>query len=591
MIHHNYTTTNNGTNTMNGIKPSKTNHKHNHYYGKLANLRSVRFHNLHLSVRDSMENNQNIMQTYTGQSEQQQHIQPPTRILNRRRSTINSIGMVNPLQEIEDSISSQKLLQLNQSSLLTTFISIHSNIHNKLLYISEIISNDMNPQFEINLPYVPPNIHKCVIKLWCRNHGDGDWKLLCLYKLNLRKVTTVESSSLENLDLYKSNTLSLQLNDGWFTFQDMLNRIIIDDDKKLNVNSLSQPIPSYTFDSIRCLNNLYNSLQELFISKHNLMQQIKLYIGNLQDYKNINNINVVLNKLQFQVHKLIHDVNRLNSQNEQLNNKIYNIKQKINDLHNIIETFNINTKEIIENKLELYETEIQNIQVSQLSLQQQKLNKLLKTKMKLIEVVFPIDNIDSTKFSILGFQFPQDQQEILAICYYNNPSIELKNQYYQPEFDNETQLHNFKIQQINATLSIVVQLMILIADITNTDYKYKMVLHGSQSYIIDEISKNYPLLKKTPSHNIKPFKFPLYYDSTTNEKVIVSLGNQSSLMIMNQEFEYGLKLLNKNLIILIDKVQNLMFGDGSGNYDSHVPIECLDNVLWNLKYLELFMTV
>ena len=86
----------------------------------------------------------------------------------------------------------------------------------------------------------------------------------------------------------------------------------------------------------------------------------------------------------------------------------------------------------------------------------------------------------------------------------------MKNQYYQPEFDNETQLHNFKIQQINATLSIVVQLMILIADITNTDYKYKMVLHGSQSYIIDEISKNYPLLKKTPSHNIKPSNFELY---------------------------------------------------------------------------------
>ena len=169
-------------------------------------------------------------------------------------------------------------------------------------------------------------------------------------------------------------------------------------------NVLPQPIQSYTFDSIRCLNNLSNSLQELAISKHNLMQQIKLYIGNLQDYKNINNINVVLNKLQFQVHKLKHDVNKLTLQNEQLNNKIYNIKQKINDLHNIIESFNTNTKEIIENKLELYDTEIQNMQVLQLSLQQQ-LNKYLKTNMKSIEFVFPIDNIDSTKFSILGFQF------------------------------------------------------------------------------------------------------------------------------------------------------------------------------------------
>ena len=33
----------------------------------------------------------------------------------------------------------------------------------------------------------------------------------------------------------------------------------------------------------------------------------------------------------------------------------------------------------------------------------------------------------------------------------------------------------------------------------------------------------------------------------------MSLGNQS--LIMNQEFEYGLKLLNKNLVILIDKIQ------------------------------------
>ena len=72
---------------------------------------------------------------------------------------------------------------------------------------------------------------------------------------------------------------------------------------------------------------------------------------------------MVLNKLQFQVHKLKHDVNKLTLQNEQLNNKIYNIKQKINDLHNIIESFNTNTKEIIENKLELYDTEIQNMQV------------------------------------------------------------------------------------------------------------------------------------------------------------------------------------------------------------------------------------
>ena len=73
----------------------------------------------------------------------------------------------------------------------------------------------------------------------------------------------------------------------------------------------------------------------------------------------------------------------------------------------------------------------------------------------------------------------------------------MKNLYYQPEFDSETQWHNFKIQQINAALSIIVQLMVLIiADITNTDYKYKMVLQEIKSYIVDEISKDYPITKK-----------------------------------------------------------------------------------------------
>ena len=39
--------------------------------------------------------------------------------------------------------------------------------------------------------------------------------------------------------------------------------------------------------------------------------------------------------------------------------------------------------------------------------------------------------------------------------------------------------------------------MVLIADITNTDYKYKMVLQGNQSYIVDEISKDYPITKNS----------------------------------------------------------------------------------------------
>ena len=74
----------------------------------------------------------------------------------------------------------------------------------------------MNPQLKSIYHMYHQTFIKCVIKLWCQTNSD--WKLLCLYKLNLRKMISVDND-LEILDLYKTNTLSLQLNDQWFTFK------------------------------------------------------------------------------------------------------------------------------------------------------------------------------------------------------------------------------------------------------------------------------------------------------------------------------------------------------------------------------------
>ncbi|RCK62850.1 UV radiation resistance associated protein [Candida viswanathii] len=547
---------------MNGINHSKPHVVH--YKDKLTNLRSIKFFNLSLDVDEEA----------TLQLSDSQQPPPPKR-LGRRRSTLTVTNGVVPSFQIEDDINPENLVKFNLTSLLTTFISIHL-ANGKLLYISEVISDEMNPQFEVDLPHIAPNIHKFIVKLWCK--ADKNWKMLCLYKLNLWK--SVPIGNLHNdFDLFKSNTLSLQLNDQWFTYRDMLTKEV----NALNTKEQTQAIPSYTFDSMRRLNYLSNTLQELTISKHNLIQQIKCHIGNLQNYNNINNINIILDRLRFQVDRLTHDVSAMKSSNEELSNKIYNRKQQLKDLEQMIENFNSNTRELIERKLELYNSEIQGVQQSEVALQPQ-LNELLKKYIQIVDFIFPITNIDSTNFSILGFQFPQDHQDLLAVCYYNNPKINLKNLYYEPRFENEFQFHNFKVNQINACLALIVQLIMTISNLTNSKLKYKMVLAGNQSYILDEISEEYPIPKKTPRNITKPFKFPLFYDARSNEKVLS--GNQYK--VMNQNFEYGLKLMNKNLMILIDNVQNLIIG--SENIVSDVPLDCLDNFLWNLKYLELFMT-
>ncbi|EMG48747.1 hypothetical protein SBY92_004030 [Candida maltosa Xu316] len=525
---------------------------------KLNNLKAIRFYNL---------------ETPTHLQDQSDQQQPPRR-LSRRRSTLTGIALI-PKLEAEDDISPEKLVKFNESVLLTTFISIHLP-NDKLLYISEVFSNDMNPQFEVNLPYIPPNIHKFVLKMWCKTEEDN-WKLLCVYKLNLWKLAYVEDY--ENLELFKNNTLALQLNDKWFSFLDMFTKKI----PECAHDVVSPPIPSYTFDIIRQLNYFSNSLQELAISKHNLMSQIRANISNQEDNKSISNLSVILNTLQFKVDTLSRDVSKVKTTNEELINKIYNKKQTLKELNLKMDNFTNNTKELIESKLELYDSEIQSVQQSQTILQPQ-LNRVLKNYISIIQSAFPITNIDSTNFSLLGFQFPQDNQDILAICYYNNPDIELKNSYYEPVFDNESQFHIFKVKQINATLSLIVQLMLIIAEITNTKLKYKMILSGNESFILDEISDDYPISKKIPIRHGEPFKFPLFYDARHNEKIF----NGSQYVVMNQNFEYGLKLINKNLMILIDNVQNLIIG--TENIVSDVPLDCLDNFLWNLKYLELFMT-
>lgn len=535
-----------------------------HYKDKLANLQSIRFYNLSLDIDDL-----GLLHKHS------EEIQQTAKRLGRRRSTITVANGIVPSLEVDDSINPQELIRFNLTYLVTTFMSIHLS-NGKLLYISEVIDNEMNPQFEVNLPQMPPNIHKFIVKLWCKK--EGNWRMLCLYKLDLFQSIAIGNHH-GDLDLFKRNSLSLQLNDQWFIYKDMLTQNIDGSD----VKELTQAIPSYSFDSIRRLNYLSNTLQELTMSKHNLIQQIKCNIGNLQNYNNINNISIVLDRLRSQVDKLTDDVTSMKASNEELSNKIYNRKQKLKDMNGIIDHFNEHSKELIESKLELYKAEIRGVQLSYTALQPQ-LNKLLKKYIQIVNFIFPITNIDSTNFSILGFQFPQDQQDLLSICYYNDPKLSLKNLYYEPQFENEFQFHGFKVNQINACLSLIVQLILVISELTNSKLKYKMVLSGNQSYILDEISEEYPIPKKIPRNLTKPYKFPLFYDPRSNEKVL----NGNQYMVMNQNFEYGLKLMNKNLMILIDNVQNLIIG--SENIVSDVPLDCLDNFLWNLKYLELFMT-
>lgn len=342
------------------------------------------------------------------------------------------------------------------------------------------------------------------------------------------------------------------------------------------------------------MNNLDRSIKEFYISKHKLSKQISHDMHVLQDSNNINNVPIFLGRLKSSCDALGIAITNQQSKNDEIRSEIYQIKKQISQTKEILSTKFEAIKETTLSQIEVYESEIESIKQSlQVSLYPELLSQL-QSITKIIQDIFPIENIDGILFSILGFQFPSDIKDLLNICYYN--SHDLKNSYYQPTFLNESQWHNFKIAQINAGITFIAQIISLLANITNTPLKSEIILAGSHSFIVDHVSNSYPLASATyPKLHIKsPYKFALCYNQYKIEKV-TNTSHQGKYILMNQEFEYALKLLNRDLILLINHVTDLCkrIYPGDVNLDNNnneVPMECLDNFLWNLKYLMLFMT-
>ncbi|KAG5420396.1 hypothetical protein I9W82_002277 [Candida metapsilosis] len=460
---------------------------------------------------------------------------------------------------------------------MDTLITIHLSKSDTLLYVSDVSHDEADPQFITMLGNVCARIHKCVIKLWTRH--DSPWNLLCVYKIDLNKLAkeriVVDDDSFE---IFKENSLCVKVKDNWYTFPDMLSRKSILDCNP-HPEPLLKPINSYTFDQLRSINNIVKSTKELDVSKTKLKQQIRKYIRDI-NFNNLNNISVLLDQLNSSCKMLHSDLNKMKSSNEAIKSHIYDTKQKINHANELLLRFE-NLRELIKDKFEIYDQEIESVKKNRDDAKNE-IKQHLKDYISVINQVFPIRDISSTCFSIIGFEFPHSLKDLKNTCYYEGYG--LKNSYYEPSFDTESQWHEFTIAQVNASISFVAQLITILSNITKTPLLYKMVLFGNQSFIIDE-SKVYPIVGKNPLNSTPPFKFPLYFDAkdVNNEKVLTSQGS----IIMNQEFEFGLKLLSRNILRLVNYVKEDIYDESSSG---SIPSDCQDNFLWNLKYLELLMT-
>lgn len=476
-----------------------------------------------------------------------------------------------------------ELIQTNSDRLLDSFFTVHIPVSDKeeqLVYVSEVVESNACPNFgTISLPTeIDLSLGNCIIKVWWKpsdRYSPGhEWSLYCHLNLQLHKLHQVPSSVED--DDFNGIAMLFNLNGRIYTLPECI---------KDHVEKVKSPetnvVKSYSFDTIRTINSLSRSIGELKQSKLRISKQISGLVQSWQEYPNYTNTE----KFHLSIRNLTKFINKQKTINDSILSEIVSKKIKISKFKQIIEEDYPIIDEMNRNKLEIIDSQIEPIQKNLADLIFPSIITELQQACLVIRDLIVIDNIHSTlRYTIMGLEFPSTIKELLDICYYNKYDLTNFNLDYLQEEHEDSHSHERKITQINAGLSYIIRLMQVLAEITCCHLKYKMVFAGSNSYIIDFTTTNtnyYPLFFD-PSHVINE---GVDYRETTYKKYLLK----------NAKFETGLNLLNKNLVLLINdvtEIYSLYYHDNkeTHNLSNNIPIDCLDNFLWNLQYLLLFMT-
>lgn len=544
---------------------------------KLRNLKSICFRNLYynLEVRSETKEERTGVTSISPKKEES---------TARRKSLFTTIPQF-------DELTNSELLHINSLRLIDSFFSLHVSYKDEelLAYVSEKILSDMNPNFrEIVLPTMPDcNTLYLTLKLWCRTVKCKKWKLFYKYRVDLKKLQCIGDSLEQTENFFQNNSVIFNLNNRYYTLPDCLTtHHDVGLDSSRNIDS-KQILPSYSFDSIRSLTSIFKSLKELIKSKNKTSIKISESIHMVNDDTNSSNLEIEQMRLSTENNRLDKYIRNQESINNTILAEIMTKKIRINELSLSISDVIPSKIEMVRNQLEITKSQLEPIHESLHGQVYPSIVRNLQEETYILKEIVCIENINnSIKFSIMGLEFPLSIKELLEICYYNTHDLQNFN-IDEVQYANGKEAHLVKTNQINAGLNYIVQLINNIAFITNINLKYKMVMFGNMCYIMDPISSK---------SDLRALKYPLYYDQELTLKVPVDQEHcDRKFNLQNRSFEIGLDLLNKNLISLINDV-SYMYNTyyraiTKSQVSNNIPIDCLDNFLWNLQYLVLLITV
>lgn len=465
---------------------------------------------------------------------------------------------------------------------IDVFFSLHDPKSNDLLYISEVVSTASRISF--GAVTVPASDRQYIrLKVWLRRNdaidGNRRWALAQDMVVDLRRLRPLKGSLDEiNDDLFSERTPLWTFDSQDYVLPEQAQSLVYSSGKQKQ-HSISQaraPKLSYTVDEIRRLTNLYEGICELDTTKERLSGLIDAARKGLLNQSDFNP--EAIKAIKYSLHKLHQYISKQKNKNDTVLSKIYQAKILINSISTALEEDSQSQQSVLKERLEFASSRIHPIYES---LESSLYPLMLDTFRRLSTVigeVFPIELLESSGLmSIVGVELPNTTKELAEYCISTSHNTVTRS---VTRFDTPSE-----IDRINGGLSFIVHLMMCLMHLLDVPVVYPMEFKGGICVIRD--------------HLLAPAKkvavYPLSYKEEHTEKFIHYGVSGKEIMFRNTRFEQGLHLLNRNLVTLISATADLytqLHGDTNFNHQltNNIPLECVDNLLWNLKYLLLFLT-
>lgn len=480
----------------------------------------------------------------------------------------------------QDSITSTS----TGAPLLDVFYSLYGP-DDVLLYVSEVAYGVCSPQFGVmQLPDLGKRCCEAKLRVWAtETQVELKWTLYMEVHTDLRHLKPLGKAAHADDDVFASNAVVWCFNGEHYCLESDIKLPVLKSRTQSWNNSRKKP--SYSVDDIRHISSLANGIRELESSKAKLAKQIDVLCERLteQDHQSLDHLRMV----KFDLHALHKYSAKQNAANDTVLSSVYTKKLHIRKIRQIIDEDFPAFREICSDRCEMAELQIAPIhELLHLSVYPELINILHNIGL-VLQDAYPIDTSPEGRFTICGTEFPSSVKELLDMCYDGSGNLEVT--------DRSVDIDVLTIDKINAGLSHIVLLVQILAEVMEVPLKFQMTFSGSQCYLVDNLVPQQLEPTQRGQYPLnKPLKviYPLYFDLDHTEKVAYD-GRKA--VLKNPRFEQGLNLLNKNLVMLINGITDSYSQYHHDNVAHHlisnnIPVDCLDNFLWNLQYLLLFVT-